>query len=63
MATWIERLKQLLGKSPSGTGGREQRRRRRDPDHLGRSSVREIEEASPEKAGELAGHAVERVET
>lgn len=37
--------------------------RRRVPDSVGGSSAKEIENASPERAGELAGHALERVET
>jgi hypothetical protein len=37
--------------------------RRRDADFVGGSSVKDIEQAPPGRAQELAGHAVERVET
>ena len=37
--------------------------RRRDPLFVGRSSVKEIENAPPERVGELVGHPVERVDT
>lgn len=37
--------------------------RRRDPQFVGRSSSKEIEQAPPERVGELVGHAVERVDT
>jgi hypothetical protein len=58
--TFLERLKRIWRKESR----RERRpRRRRDPSHVGRSSAREIEQAPPERAGELAGHAVERVDT
>jgi hypothetical protein len=60
MSTLIGAVRELL----AGMRGQSvQHHRRRDPDSVGRSSVREIENASPERAGELAGHAVERVET
>jgi hypothetical protein len=36
---------------------------RRDPQFVGRSSIKEIEQAPPERVGELVGHAVERVDT
>jgi hypothetical protein len=36
---------------------------RRDPQFVGRSSAKEIEQAPPERIGELVGHAPERVDT
>ena len=55
----IERLKRRVRKEPK-RGAREQgKRRRRDPDYY-QNLGREIAEASPERAGELAGHPIER---
>lgn len=36
---------------------------RRDPPFVGHSSRKDIEDAPPERAAELAGHPTERVET
>jgi hypothetical protein len=60
MATLRGRLKRLLGR---GRPRAERPVRRRDPDFVGGSSVKDIERAPPGRAQELAGHAVERVET
>lgn len=54
-------LKTIVGHKPGPSHG--QRRQRRDPRFVGRSSAKEIEQASPERVGELVGHAVERVDT
>jgi hypothetical protein len=62
MAKLFDALKKLFdsGSHRSSSGSRTPRR---DPQFVGRSSTKEIEEASPERVGELAGHAPERVET
>ena len=56
-----ELLKRLAGKRQ--TRPPRERRRRRDPDFFGSSYRKDIEQAPPGRAQELAGHAVERVET
>ncbi len=58
MSKLIDALRKLLAKKPEQAG-----EQRRDAGFVGRSSTKEIENASPERAGELAGHAVERVDT
>jgi hypothetical protein len=59
---FIEAIKQLARrKRDRATHTR--RPRRRDPDFVGGTSVKDIEQAPPGRAQELAGHAVERVET
>jgi hypothetical protein len=59
----LQALRRLKQEEPS-RGGRTQRRpRRRDPDFVGRSKRKDIEQAPPGRAQELAGHAVERVDT
>jgi hypothetical protein len=59
----VHALRRLRQKEPS-SGDRTQRRtRRRDPDFVGRSKRKDIEQAAPGRAQELAGHAVERVDT
>jgi len=58
-----ERLKRILGKRPRETGRDERAPRRRDSKFVGGSSTKEIAEAPPGRAEELAGHAVERVDT
>jgi hypothetical protein len=66
MAKLLETLKEIVrsGSRRSASGGRPPRRRDPgDSGFVGRSSTKDIEEAPPERAGELAGHAVERVET
>jgi len=59
--TLLKTLKRILG------GGSEQPEKqppqRRDPQFVGRSSTKEIEQAPAERVGELVGHAVERVDT
>jgi hypothetical protein len=62
VASMLERLKQIVRRERKSTGGRERSRRRRDSD-FERMRGREIAQASPERAGELAGHPVERVDT
>jgi hypothetical protein len=58
----LARLKQIVRREPKRTGGRDRSRRRRDSDYE-RVRGKEISQASPERAGELAGHPVERVDT
>lgn len=62
MTNLVNALKKLLGGSRQRPRKATQRRTR-DPQFVGRSSTTEIEQASPERVGELVGHAVERVET
>jgi hypothetical protein len=61
MGKLIDALKRLL------VGRRDrppdERRRRGNPQFVGRSSSEEIEQAPPERVGELVGHAPERVDT
>jgi hypothetical protein len=59
MFEWLKRY--VTGKSKDAAQ-RDHKARRRDP-HSGSLLGKEIEQASPERAGEVAGHAVERVET
>jgi hypothetical protein len=54
-------LRKLVGERPRRPERREPRRR--DPQFVGRSSTKEIENAPPERVGELVGHAPERVDT
>jgi len=63
MVRLSERLKRILGKRPRETGRDERAPRRRDSKFVGGSSTKEIAEAPPGRAEELAGHAVERVDT
>ena len=56
---FLEILKQFLRKEPRGPA----RSRRRDPDFAGGSDIKDIEQAPPGRAQELAGHSVERVDT
>jgi hypothetical protein len=63
MVTLFERLKRLVRKRPRGADRPHRGPRRRDPPHVGGSSIKEIEQAPPGRAEELAGHAVERVDT
>lgn len=60
--TFFHQLKQLFTPKREGAK-RENRGKRRDPPFVGHSSIREIENAPPERAAELAGHAPERVDT
>jgi hypothetical protein len=62
VASMLERLKQIMRREPKRTRGGDRSRRRRDSDYE-RVRGTEIAQASPERAGELAGHAVERVDT
>jgi hypothetical protein len=55
-------LKQALGTTLQRLG-RLRPRPHSDVGFVAGSRAREIAQASPERAGELAGHAVERVET
>lgn len=59
MRKMFEALRKLWGDRRERTS----EPRRRDPQFVGRSSNKEIEQASPERVGELVGHAVERVDT
>jgi hypothetical protein len=61
MANLFAALKKIFGGKPQRPPRTDTRRR--DPQFVGRSSTKEIEQASPERVGELVGHAVERVET
>lgn len=61
MAKLVKAFKKLLGVGPHRP--RVERRRRADPQFVGRSSSKEIEQAPPERVGELVGHAPERVDT
>jgi hypothetical protein len=63
MAKFLEALKRLAGRHPPDGNSRRRRPRRRDPDFVGVSKRRDIERAPPGRAQELAGHAVERVDT
>jgi hypothetical protein len=62
MLKLFDALNKLLGgkreRSSDAKGSR-----RRGSDSVGRWSNKEIEQAPPEKVGELVGHAPERVET
>jgi hypothetical protein len=62
MTSPLHRLKELFR---SGSRRREvaRRARRRDPEFGGSARADDIAKASPERAGELAGHPVERVDT
>ena len=60
MARFLDRMKQIL--RPKASPG-DRRARRRDPDFVGGTNVKDIEQAPPGRAQELAGHAVERVDT
>jgi hypothetical protein len=62
VATMFERLKRIVTGRSKGRAHRDRKARRRDPDS-GSLLGKEVEQASPERAGEVAGHAVERVET
>ena len=62
MANLLNTLKKIFGANRRRPREANQRRSR-DPQFVGRSSTKEIEQASPERVGELVGHAVERVET
>jgi hypothetical protein len=63
MVRFFERLKLIVRMEPRGADRRGRGPRRRDPPHVGRSSIKEIEQAPPGRAEELVGHAVERVKT
>lgn len=62
MAKLIERLKRIVRGKPNGAARRDRQPRRRDS-YSERLLAKDIEEASPERAGEAAGHPVERVDT
>jgi hypothetical protein len=62
MAKLFDPLKKILG-TGSPRSPRADQPRRSDPQFVGRSSAKEIEQAPPERIGELVGHAPERVET
>ena len=62
MAKLLDKLKDIFGTNAQRPGERTPRRRG-DPQFVGRSSNKEVEQASPERVGELVGHAPERVDT
>jgi hypothetical protein len=61
MAKLFDTLKAIFTGRSQQPGARQPRRN--DPQFVGRSSAKEIEQASPERIGELVGHAPERVDT
>jgi hypothetical protein len=63
MASFLDALKRLAERNPRGVERPQRRPRRRDPEFVGASKRRDIERAPPGRAQELAGHAVERVDT
>jgi hypothetical protein len=63
MTKFLEIFERLTRRQPRRARRARPRQRRRDPDFVGGSSVKDIEQAPPGRAQELAGHAVERVET
>lgn len=62
MGKLLTQIKQIF-RGRSGQTGAPGGKRGRNSQIVGHASAKEIENASPERAGELAGHAVERVET
>jgi hypothetical protein len=60
VARLFERLKRFVTGRPKSAAHRARKARRRDSESL---VGKEIAQASPERAGEVAGHPVERVET
>jgi len=60
MTNFLEVLKQLVRKGPDHV---QRRPRRRDPAFVGGSNIKDIEQAPPGRAQDLAGHAIERVDT
>jgi hypothetical protein len=62
MAKLIDALKKFFTPS-SERQAHPKSPQRRDPQFVGRSSAKEIEQAPPERIGELVGHAPERVDT
>jgi hypothetical protein len=62
MAKVFDTLRKILrGKQERSSSARPPRRN--NPQFVGRSSTKEIEQAAPERIGELVGHAPERVDT
>jgi hypothetical protein len=61
--TFFEKLKQFLRSAGERTAPKGRPPRRRDPQFVGGTNVKDIENAPEGKGQELAGHAVERVET
>ena len=59
MAKMFELLKRVVQKQAKTEVSARVRRRRRDSDYY-RGLGREIAQASPERAGEVAGHPIER---
>jgi len=60
MSKLLALLKRIIGEPKRPDRGTP---RRGDAQFVGRSSTKEIEQAPPERVGELVGHAVERVDT
>lgn len=61
MTTFVEKLKQLAQRL--GGGAEADHSRRHNPEFVGHANAKDIEEAPPERAAELAGHPTERVDT
>jgi len=61
MSKLLALLKKFIGSGSERSAAR--RSQSRDPHFVGRSSTKEIEQAPPERVGELVGHAPERVDT
>jgi hypothetical protein len=62
MAKMFESLKRSVWRKPKSAARSDRQRRRRDS-YSGELLGKEIEQSSPDRAGEVAGHPVERVET
>ena len=60
---FFDRLRKIARREPRHADRARRPPRRRDPEFVGGSRAKEIEEAPPGRAQELAGHAGERVET
>ena len=58
----FERVKELIA-GQRAAAQRERPARKRDSSFIGGTNVKDIENASPERAAEMAGHATERVDT
>jgi hypothetical protein len=58
----LDRLKRSVRRERKTPAGRDRRQQRRDS-YSGSLLGREVERASPDRAGEVAGHPVERVDT
>jgi hypothetical protein len=61
--TFFQRLKQLIRGAGDRPASQDRSPRRSDPQFVGGTNIKDIENAPEGKGQELAGHAVERVET